>query len=60
MISPMKLERPKSTPVLPEWDLGVLKTLFKPPYEPLKEAFLKHLTSPNCPITALIGTIIEL
>ena len=33
------------TPVLPEWDLGiVLDALSKPPYEPLREASLKHLT----------------
>ena len=41
----MELVRPRSTPVLPEWDLGdVLETLSKPPYEPLLEASLKHLT----------------
>ena len=33
------------TPVLPQWDLGiVLEALSKPPYEPLWEASLKHLT----------------
>ena len=32
-------------PVLPQWDLGiVLEVLSKPPYEPLQEASLKHLT----------------
>ena len=32
-------------PVLPEWALGVVQeTLAKPPYEPLQEASLKHLT----------------
>ena len=32
-------------PVLPHWDLGiVLEALSKPPYEPLREASLKHLT----------------
>ena len=33
------------TPVLPQWDLGiVLEALSKPPYEPLPEVSLKHLT----------------
>ena len=33
------------TPVLPQWDLGiVLEALSKPPYELLWEASLKHLT----------------
>ena len=45
MIMTMELQRPRLTPVLPEWDLGiVLEALSKPPYEPLSEAFLKHLT----------------
>ena len=39
------MQRPKLTPVLPQWDLGiVLEGLSKPPYEPLREASLKHLT----------------
>ena len=45
MITFMKLQRPRTTPVLPQWDLGiVLEALNKLPYEPLKEASLKHLT----------------
>ena len=45
MIMSMELQRPRLTPVLPQWDLGiVLEALSKPPYEPLREAFLKHLT----------------
>ena len=41
MIMSMELQRPKLTPVLPQWDLGiVLEALSKPPYEPLREASL--------------------
>ena len=41
----MKLQRPRVTPILPQWDLGiVLEALSKSPYEPLREASLKHLT----------------
>ena len=41
----MKLQRPRVMPVLPQWDLGiVLEALSKPPYEPLRETSLKHLT----------------
>ena len=41
----MELQRPRVTPVLPQWDLGiVLEALSKPPYEPLREASMKHLT----------------
>ena len=44
MIASMKLQRPRITP-FPQWDLGiVLETLSKSPYEPLREASLKHLT----------------
>ena len=44
MIASMELRRPRITPVLPQWDLGiVLKALSKPPYEPLWEASLEHL-----------------
>ena len=36
---------PRLTPVLPQWDLGiVLEALSKPTYGPLGEASLKHLT----------------
>ena len=36
MIASMELQRPRVTPVLPQWDLGiVLEALSKPPYEPL-------------------------
>ena len=45
MISSMELQRPRITPVLPQWDLGVvLEALSKSPYEPLREASFKHLT----------------
>ena len=44
-IASMELQRPRVTPVLPQWDLGiVLEALSGPPYEPLREASLKHLT----------------
>ena len=45
MIMSMELQRPRLTMVLPQWDLGiVLEALGKRPYEPLREASLKHLT----------------
>ena len=45
MIASMELQRPRATPVLPQWDLGVvLQALNKPPYLPLREASFKHLT----------------
>ena len=45
MIMSMELQRPRLTLVLPQWDLGiVLEALSKPPYEPLREESLKHLT----------------
>ena len=35
----MKLQRPRITPVLLQWDLCiVLEALSKPPYKPLREA----------------------
>ena len=45
MIMSMELQRPRLTPVLLQWDLGIfLEAVSKPPYEPLREASLKHLT----------------
>ena len=45
MIASVELQRPRVTPVLPQWDLGiVLEALSEPPYEPLREASFKHLT----------------
>ena len=45
MIALLELQMPRVTPVLPQWDLGiVLEALSKSPYEPLREALLKHLT----------------
>ena len=45
MIASMELQRPRATPVLPQWDLGVvIEALNKPPYEPLREASFKYLT----------------
>ena len=41
----MELQRPRVTSFLPQWDLGiVLEALSKFPYEPSREASLKHLT----------------
>ena len=41
----MELQRPRLTPVLQKWDLDIVpEALSKPPYEPLREASLKHLT----------------
>ena len=43
MIPSMELKGPRITPVLPQWDLGImLEALSKPPYEPLWDASLKH------------------
>ena len=45
MIASMELQRPRVKPFLPQWDFGiVLETMSKSPYEPLREASLKHLT----------------
>ena len=41
----MELQRPRMTPVLPQWDLDIiLEALTKPFYVPLREASLKGLT----------------
>ena len=43
LITSMDLKRPRMTPVLPQWDLGImLEALSKFPYEPLREASLEH------------------
>ena len=56
MISFMELERPRLTPVS-EWDLGiVLEALSKPPFEPLQEASLKHLTYKTVFLLAMPST----
>ena len=48
MIASMELQRPRVTPVLPQWDLGiVLEALSKPPYEPLGDASFKHSFQDN-------------
>ena len=45
MIVSMELQRPRVTPVFPQWDLCiVLEVLSKPPCQPLLEASFKHLT----------------
>ena len=45
MIMSMELQRTRLTPVLLQWDLGiVLEALRKPPYEPVREASFKHLS----------------
>ena len=63
MIASMELQRPKLTPVLPQWNLDiVLEALSKPLYEPLQEASLKHLTFKTVFLRAIVstGTGIEL
>ena len=41
----MELQRPRFTPVLPQWDLCItLEALSKPPFEPIQESSSKHLT----------------
>ena len=46
MIASVELQScPRITPVLPQWELGiVLQALSKPPQEPFREASLQHLT----------------
>ena len=45
MIASMELQRPRVTPVLPQWEIGIVQeALSKPPYKPLQEASFKHLT----------------
>ena len=57
MIASMELQRPRATPVLPQWDLGVvLEALSKPPYEPLREASFKHLTLKTVFLLAMAST----
>ena len=54
MIASMELQRPRATPVLPQWDLGVvLEALNKPPYEPLREASFKYLTLKTVSLLAM-------
>ena len=41
----MELQRPRLTPVITHWDLDIVpEALSKPPYQPLREASLKHVT----------------
>ena len=44
MIASMELQRPRVTPVLPQWDLGIVLEALSKPYELLREASFKHLT----------------
>ena len=45
MITSMELQRPKMTPVIPQWNLDIIQeALSKPPYVPLWVASLKHLS----------------
>ena len=54
----MELQRPRITPILPQWDLGiVLEALSKPPCEPLLEACLKHLTLKSIFLLAMASAI---
>ena len=56
MIVSMELQRPRVTPVFPQWDLGiVLEVLSKPPCEPLREASFKHLTLKTVFLLAMHG-----
>ena len=56
MIMSMESQRPRLTPVLPQWDLGiVLEALSIPPYEPLREASLKHLTLKTASLSSGYG-----
>ena len=58
MISSMELQRPRITPVLPQWDLGVvLEALSKSPYEPLREASFKHLTLKTVFLLAMASAV---
>ena len=59
----MELEKPNPTPVLKEWELGVvLEALSRPPYEPLLEVSLKHQTYKTVLLlaVALVGRRCEL
>ena len=57
MITSMELQRPRITPVLPQWDLFiVLEALSNPPYEPLREASLKHLIFKTVFLRAMSST----
>ena len=40
----MELQRPRVTPFLPQWDLGIVLEVPSKPYEPLRGASFKHLT----------------
>ena len=54
MITSVESQRPRITPVVLQWDLGiVLEALSKPPYEPLREASLKHLTLKTVSLIAM-------
>ena len=56
MITSMDLKRPRMTPVLPEWDLGImLQALSKFPYEPLQGASLEHLTLKTVCLLAMVS-----
>ena len=45
MITSVELQRPRMTPVIPQWNLDIIQeALSKPPYVPLWVASLKHLT----------------
>ena len=55
IIMSIELQRPRLTPVLLQLDLGiVLEALRKPPYEPLREASLKHLTLKTVFLLAMV------
>ena len=50
----MEIQHPKQSPVIPQWDLGiVLHSLKSPPFEPLKEADFKHLSYKTVFLVAL-------
>ena len=44
MIASMELQKPRITPIVPQWDLGIVLEALSKSYEPLREASWKHLT----------------
>ena len=56
MIAFMELQRPRVTPILPQWGI-VLEALSKSPYEPLREASLKHLTLKTVFLLAMASAV---
>ena len=56
MIMSMELQRPRMTPVLPQWDLDIIiEALSMPPFVLLWEASLKYLTLKTVFILAMVS-----